>query len=91
MFGVTLRVPLGGEEVVVAAASAWKGPPDRRPCRIDCAIALVRVEEATNPAKMGIRLTPHGEMFLPFDLDEFRSGCIEAQLKMIGEPPRRAW
>lgn len=59
-FWVLLSAALKAQKVVVAATpAAWKRPAYARPGLVDGASALVRVEEATDPAKNWIFLAPH--------------------------------
>ena len=77
-FWVLLSPALEAQKVVIAAAAAArKGPAHTGPGLVDRAAALVRVEEAANPAKDRILLAPHRVFSPVILLGEGAPGVLE--------------
>jgi hypothetical protein len=85
-FWILLSPALKAQKVVVAAtAAAWKGPANARPGLVDCASALFRVEEATDPAKNRILLAPHRILPPVLLLGESAPGVLQGKTMMLSE------
>src|SRR5580692_3115233 len=84
---IVLRVPLERQEIIIAAATAGKGPAGRGPRLIDRAAPFVRVEELADFAEMLVRLATHGVFLVFLRLRIFLLGFAEADTEMLGQPP----
>ena len=86
MRGVFLRIALGAQEIIIAAAfAAGIFAADGRPGRIDGAAARLGIEEAADAAIMLIRLAAHGIGLVAIHLGEFLARFLEAQPEMVGQ------
>src|SRR5579864_1638919 len=85
VFGILLRVALGGEEIIVAAASAGIGPTDSRSRLVDRAASFVGIEKAAHLAEMRVRFATHGIVLVAIHLGELSPGHLKVQTEMIGK------
>src|SRR5471032_2511117 len=86
MRGIFLRIALGAQEVVIAAAfAAGIFAADGGAGGIDGAAARLGVKEAADAAIMLIRLAPHGIGLVAIHLGEFAPRLFKAQPEMIGQ------
>src|ERR1043166_6976357 len=86
-FRVLLQAPLEFEEFVITAAMRFRVfAAGERPRLVDRAVALVRIEELTDLAKVHIRLATH-RVFLVVAWDRELLLCLaEAESEVHGHP-----
>ena len=86
MLGVFLRIALGTQEIVIAAAFAARiFTADGGAGGVYGAASLLGIKEAADAAVMLIFLAPHGIGLVAIHLGEFPAGVLEPQAEMVSQ------